>query len=76
MTFLIKEDLSIFHPHVNVPHANKYKEWNWMEFRSFSIQVDFPMLEYVLKYIPLHQTSPRLDKIYPYNQNSQTYPET
>jgi hypothetical protein len=51
MIFLIKEDLSISHPHVNVYHANKFKESNWMEFRSFPIQVDFPMLEYVLKYI-------------------------
>jgi hypothetical protein len=45
------KDLSNSHPHVNVSHANKFKESNWMEFRSFPIQVDFPMLEYVLKHI-------------------------
>ncbi len=66
MIFLIKEDLSISHPHVNVSDSNKFKESNWMEFRSFPIQVDFPR----------YQTSPILDKIYPYNQNSQTYQET
>jgi hypothetical protein len=48
---IIFQDLSISHPHVNVSHANKFKESNWMEFRSFPIQVDFPMLEYVLKHI-------------------------